>query len=290
MFITITRNLFKLKYAQRCYSSLHSFRYLELDCTSQDGYSILKMHRKPVNSFNMEFIDELSRALDLVESLPDTRGLVLTSNLKVFSAGLDLFELYSMQQHEENGVHRMKRFLTLIQDFGLRLYQSPLVTIAALNGPAPAGGCAISLSCDYRVMVDNQNFSIGLNETLVGLTVPNNICKLYSSLIGQREAERHLVLGTLFSPDKALKLGLVDAVVPSEELMSTVDKIMRDSLSVSDFGRIKCKEMMHGGLVDHEGSEEYMEWIIAALHEPEIQQIIGNYIKALQGVKKLIVP
>ncbi|XP_056275714.1 enoyl-CoA delta isomerase 1, mitochondrial-like [Pseudoliparis swirei] len=54
----------------------------------------------------------------------------------------------------------------------LKLYGSSMVTIAAINGSSPAGGCLMSMTCDYRIMADNPRHSVGLNETQLGIVAP----------------------------------------------------------------------------------------------------------------------
>lgn len=117
------------------------------------------------------------------------------SQPKVFSAGLDIMEMYG-KSPERCGV-----FWKAVQEMWLKLYSSNMVTVAAINvrinptclshfaclsntwskcpacfsspqGSSPAGGCLMSLTCDYRIMADNPRYSIGLNETQLGIVAP----------------------------------------------------------------------------------------------------------------------
>lgn len=115
----------------------------------------------------------------------------LQSQPKVFSAGLDILEMYGKSPE------RCGEFWKAVQEIWLQLYGSDMVTIAAINvrtvhhtnshlqpktvsphprappqGSSPAGGCLLSLVCDYRIMADNPRYSIGLNETLLGIVAP----------------------------------------------------------------------------------------------------------------------
>ena len=83
---------------------------------------------------------------------------------------------------------------------------------AAMAGHAPAGGCVLALCCDYRVMASGP-FTIGLNETQVGLIAPDGIQHLLRRVVGAHRAERLLVSGTLVPADAALAMGLVDELV-----------------------------------------------------------------------------
>lgn len=90
--------------------------------------------------------------------------------------------------------------------------------VAALNGPSPAAGCLLSLACDYRIKADNPKFITGLNETMLGFAAPSWLAQTYSDAIGKREANLALQLSTLYPPQDAKKIGLVDHVCPLDEL------------------------------------------------------------------------
>ena len=125
------------------------------------GYITLKLNKTPVNSLNLEFLTELNILLDKLEEAKDFKGVVLTSNIaNIFSAGLDIMEMYQCKQD------RVKQFWSALQDFWLKLYGSNKIFIAAINGHSPAGGCLIAMSCDYRIMAKGP-YKIGLNETLL---------------------------------------------------------------------------------------------------------------------------
>ena len=75
-----------------------------------------------------------------------------------------------------------------------------------MNGPAPAAGCMLALSCDYRIMTSSPKASIGLNESQLGIVAPPWLCQMYIDTIGLRQAELALLEGTLWSPQDALKM------------------------------------------------------------------------------------
>src|SRR5690606_21307984 len=87
----------------------------------------------------------------------------------------------------------------------------PVPVVAAIAGHAPAGGCVLALCCDYRIMAAGP-FSIGLNETQVGLVAPEGVQHLMRRTVGAHRAERLLVHGALLDAERALAAGLVDEV------------------------------------------------------------------------------
>ena len=93
--------------------------------------------------------------------------------------------------------------------FLARLYRTPLVTFAAIKGACPAGGCILSMACDYRFMTEEGY--IGLNEVKIGVPVPRTWCKIMERLVGGR-AGHMLLTGVMCKPKQALQIGLVDKV------------------------------------------------------------------------------
>lgn len=167
----------------------------------------LRLSRPPVNALDPAFCMELAAA---IRSAVDAGagGLVLSGGPKVFSAGLDVPYLASL------GADRaaLRAAWDSFFDLARALAESPVPVAAALGGHAPAGGCVLALCCDYRVMASGP-FSIGLNETRVGLVAPDGIQHLMRRIIGAHRAERLLVAGELVQAEQALALGLVDELV-----------------------------------------------------------------------------
>nr|KAF6354738.1 enoyl-CoA delta isomerase 1 [Myotis myotis] len=131
------------------------------------GIAVMKFKNPPVNSLSLELLTELVISLEKLENDKTFRGVILTSDSPgVFSAGLDLREMCG-----RNPAHYAE-YWKAVQELWLRLYLSNMVLIAAINGACPAGGCLISLTCDYRVLADNPRYAIGLNETLLGIVAP----------------------------------------------------------------------------------------------------------------------
>ena len=95
-----------------------------------------------------------------------------------------------------------------------------------MNGHAPAAGCLLALMCDYRIMSAGDGSgknvpTIGLNETKLGIACSPWMAQMMVSTIGTRKTELALALGTLFPPQEALAVGLVDSIVPTQHESST---------------------------------------------------------------------
>uniref|UniRef100_A0A8B9Y7B5 Enoyl-CoA delta isomerase 1, mitochondrial n=1 Tax=Bos mutus grunniens TaxID=30521 RepID=A0A8B9Y7B5_BOSMU len=208
------------------------------------GVAVMKL-RNPSNALSLELLTELVISLEKLENDKTFRGIILTSDCpRVFCAGLDLTEICG-----RNPAH-CAEYWKAMQELWLRMYLSSLVLVAAINGACPAGGCIIALSCDCRVLADNPKYRIGLNETLLGIIAPFWLKDTYVNTIGHRASEQALQLGSLFPPAEALQVGLVDQVVPEDQVQSTALSEMARWLAVPDHARQLTKNMMRKATAD----------------------------------------
>ncbi|PNJ17015.1 ECI1 isoform 3, partial [Pongo abelii] len=199
----------------------------------------MKFKNPPVNSLSLEFLTELVISMEKLENDKSFRSVILTSDCPgVFSAGLDLTEMCG-----KSPAHYAE-YWKAVQEMWLRLYQSNLVLVSAINGACPAGGCLMALTCDYRILADNPRYCIGLNETQLGIVAPFWFKDTLENAIGHREAERALQLGLLFPPAEALQVGIVDQVVPEEQVQSTALSTIAQWMAIPDHARQLTKAMM----------------------------------------------
>ena len=126
------------------------------------GLATVSLKHKPVNSLTQAVCEELKAVTHALEADPEVRGVIFGSGVPgVFSAGMDLRSMHNRSTDE------LAAFWTAVQEMWLALYMTPLATVAAISGHAPAGGCLIALACDYRVLVEGK-YGIGLNEAQIG--------------------------------------------------------------------------------------------------------------------------
>ncbi|MEN1958060.1 enoyl-CoA hydratase/isomerase family protein [Luteimonas sp. MJ204] len=173
----------------------------------------LRLARAPVNALNPELCRALAAAVTAAVDA-GAQGLVLSGGEKVFSAGLDVPHLMSLQSREALGAA-----WTGFLDAARTLAASKVPVAAAITGHSPAGGCVLALCCDYRVMAEGP-FRIGLNETQVGLVAPDGIQHLMRRVIGPHRAERMLVGGELVESTRAYEIGLVDELAAPGEVVA----------------------------------------------------------------------
>ena len=178
----------------------------------------LRFARPPVNALDPALCRGLIAALDAAVA-GEADAVVLSGAPGIFSAGLDVPHLMSLGEDRQALHAAWGAFFGAARALaGLRI---PVV--AAITGHAPAGGCVLSLCCDYRVMARSPDpqkpYAIGMNETQVGLAVPDGAQQLMRRVVGQHRAERLLVAGSMVPADEALRIGLVEELADAEHVL-----------------------------------------------------------------------
>jgi|Deesub1362B_J571_1020462.scaffolds.fasta_scaffold00248_24 enoyl-CoA hydratase/carnithine racemase len=185
-----------------------------------DDVAVLKLNRGTTNAINIELAVELSNAVEQVRRSKYFRALVLTSsNDKFFSIGFDVPELINLSRRE------FLEFYHAFNQLCLNLYTLPKPTIAAITGHAIAGGCILTLCCDYRYISQGRKL-IGLNEIKLGLPIPYFADRTLRQIVGDRAATEILYTGEFYLPEKALEMKLVDGVFPADEVLQrSIEKV-----------------------------------------------------------------
>uniref|UniRef100_A0A3P9JCX0 Enoyl-CoA delta isomerase 1, mitochondrial n=1 Tax=Oryzias latipes TaxID=8090 RepID=A0A3P9JCX0_ORYLA len=246
------------------------------------GVAVMHMQSPPVNSLSLDFLTEFCIGLEKLEMDKGCRGLIITSSQpKVFSAGLDILEMYGKSPE------RCGEFWKAVQEMWLKLYGSDMITIAAINGSSPAGGCLMALTCDYRIMADQPRYTIGLNETLLGIVAPFWFKDTMANTVGHRTTEMALQLGLLYNPSEALKVGLVDQLVPEDQILSAATQTMTKWLAIPDHARQITKSMMRKPTIDRLTSnrEADIQNFVNFITKDSIQKSLRAYLEILKKKK-----
>ncbi|KAJ0407523.1 hypothetical protein ATCC90586_002188 [Pythium insidiosum] len=244
----------------------------------KENYAVVRLNRAPVNSLNTKLIQELDNAIKELEQDKKMRGMILaSSNQKVFSAGLDIMEMY--QPHPS----KLRTFWTSLQNLYLRFYTSRLAAVAAIEGHSPAGGCMLAMCCDWRVMTAGKPV-IGLNETQLGIVAPTWFKETFVNTIGHREAEKMLGLGLQVDANKAKSIGLVDEAVPLEEVMPRAHAAMERWLAIPDNARANTKLLMRKETADRLRNTQELDYEFFAdfIQTDKVQKTLGWYIESLK--------
>jgi enoyl-CoA hydratase len=174
--------------------------------TVSDAIAQITLDRAPVNALNMPLIDGLLSALAKARDDQSVRAVILCSAHKVFCAGLDL-DIISGKQGTDAKLF-LERLYFALNDIQYRMGKP---TIAAIDGPARAGGMTIAISCDMIIAGEAATF--GYPEIDVGLIPALHFVQL-PRLVGKHQAFGPLFLGEPFDAATAFRMGLVSEVVP----------------------------------------------------------------------------
>ena len=207
------------------------------------------------NAISFELIDDLLRALEEVAK-SEALVLILTGAGKAFSSGMDLDNLKALlgRTPEEN----LQDSQTMVRLFRA-LYEFPKVTIAAVNGAAIAGGTGLALLCDFTLAVPEAKF--GYTEVRIGF-VPAIVSTFLLRQVGEKQARDLLLTGRLFGADEAACMGLINEIVPSENLMARARELAALLMQNSPASLRATKQL----LTDH-AHEEIDSQIEAAVRE-----------------------
>ncbi|GLQ05486.1 3-hydroxyacyl-CoA dehydrogenase NAD-binding domain-containing protein [Sneathiella chinensis] len=186
-----------------------------------DGIATISwdMPGRSMNVLNNDSIPAFAGALEKAIGDDAVKGIIITSGKPDFIAGADLEMLQGWKGAEEmfqNGMELQMMFRSIEKA------KKPVV--AAINGTALGGGFEICLACHHRIAADNPKAKIGLPEVKVGLLPGGGGTQRLPRLIGIQAALPLLLEGKHLSPEKALKAGMVNAVVPANDLLAEAKK------------------------------------------------------------------
>ncbi len=190
------------------------------------------------NAFNSVLLTELDDALEEVKNDKSIRIVILTGKGKSFCAGADLNWMkeiinYTFKENLKESFH--------IAEIMHKIYSIPKPTIAMVNGAAIGGGTGFVSACDIVVASERAKFS--LSEVKIGL-VPAAISPYVIRKIGENKAREYFLTGVRITAEKACDLGLVNQVVPHEELSQKVDEIVSLLMDSGPEAVANCKELI----------------------------------------------
>ncbi len=195
---------------------------------------------KALNALNRQTLVELARAFDEVAATNSVRVLVLTgAGEKSFVAGADITEM------KELSAARASELSTLGHMAFDKLSALAVPAIAAVNGFALGGGLELALACDFMIASDNAR--LGLVETSLALVPGFGGVARLSRRVGAARAAELLFGAVQVDAAEALRIGLVNKVVPAAELMATVMKVAEGIASKGPYAVAMCKRLLAQG-------------------------------------------
>lgn len=192
---------------------------------SHHDVAVLRIDHGKANTLDSDSCRELVLRL---EEASQARALVLTGTGRIFSAGVDLKRVH------DGGAAYVSEFLPLLSDALLAVFGFPRPVVAALNGPAIAGGAVLAAACDHRVLGSG---GIGVTELLVGVPFPLSALEILRCAYGTAPLPGLTYSGEVHGGQDALARGLVDELA---------DDVLERALAVATrLGELPAEAFAH---------------------------------------------
>ena len=173
-----------------------------------DGVAVVRLDNPKVNAMSTALLDELREAADALTVDPPG-AVVVTGGDRVFAAGADIGEFAGPEEGRRIGA-TFREALSAVAAI-------PRFTVAAITGVALGGGCELALACDWRICAENAR--LGQPEILLGIIPGGGGTQRLPRLVGATRAKEIILTGRQVTADEALRIGLVDEVVPAGEVL-----------------------------------------------------------------------
>ncbi len=212
-----------------------------VNCEVQGAVAVLTIDRpKALNALNPDVLADLKAAFEGIDQNA-VRCVVLTgAGDKSFVAGADIGSMSTMTKAEGEA------FGKLGNDIFLMIESFPLPVIAAVNGFALGGGCELAMSCDIRICSDNAMF--GQPEVGLGITPGFGGTQRLPRIVGLGMAKQLLYTARNIDANEALRIGLVNAVLPQAELMDAAVKMANTIAKNAPIAVRGCKKAVNEGM------------------------------------------
>jgi len=182
-----------------------------------DGVAVLRLDNPKVNALSTSLLRQLASAAEALSDEPPG-AVVITGSDRIFAAGAEISEFLSA---DEPGQVVSRAEAELIGQHFLRALNAvadiPRATIAAISGYALGGGCELALACDFRIA--SETAKLGQPEILLGIIPGGGGTQRLARLVGPARAKDLVMTGRQVRADEALAIGLVDEVVPADQVL-----------------------------------------------------------------------
>jgi len=205
-----------------------------------EGIATIRLDRPPMNALNAEIQEQLRAAATTVSADDEVRAVIVYGGEKVFAAGADIKEMATMSFA---GMAARAPELSSAFDTIARI---PKPVVAAVNGYALGGGCELALACDWRVVAEDAK--LGQPEINLGIIPGAGGTQRLGRLIGPARAKDLVMSGRMVAADEALRIGLVDRVVPAAEVYDAARELVARYVTGPALALRAAKAAVDGGL------------------------------------------
>lgn len=217
-----------------------TYQFLQLE--KQNAVGILRFNRpERLNAFEGVMVQEVPVALRELLEDESVRVVIITGNGKGFCAGADVNFLMELAAAKD--IARGKILVSSGSEIVELIHAAEKPVIAAINGPAAGGGAGIALACDIRIMA--QSTSIGFTFSRIGLHPDLGCMYFLPRLVGPAKAAELFMSGDMIPAGEALRLGLVNHIVPDDEVMPVALKFSEAIAEKSPLALRLMKKGLH---------------------------------------------
>jgi enoyl-CoA hydratase/carnithine racemase len=205
-----------------------------------DGIGTVRLERPPMNALNVQLQEELREVAHQVTVDDAVRAVIVYGGEKVFAAGADIKEMAGMGYAEmAPRAQEISRAIDAVA-------RIPKPVVAAITGYALGGGCELALACDWRVAAADAK--LGQPEINLGIIPGAGGTQRLARLIGPAKAKDLCMSGRFVDAEEALRIGLVDKVVPAGEVYGAAVALVRQYTSGPAQALRAAKLAVDGGL------------------------------------------
>lgn len=208
--------------------------YTTLLTSLENGIFFVTVNRPDkLNALNKDVMNDLDAVLNEIESNAEIKAVIITgSGQKAFVAGADISEFVGLNTEEGKALAKKG------QDIFFRIENCTKPVVAAVNGFALGGGCELAMACHFRVASDNAKF--GQPEVNLGLIPGYGGTQRLVQLIGKGRALELVMTGNMIDASIALEYGLVNHVVPQDDLLPKAKMILEQIIAKAPLAIAKC--------------------------------------------------
>ena len=207
----------------------------------KDGIAYVTVNRpKSLNALSNDVLDDLHAAFTAVNSDPGVKIAILTGEGKAFVAGADISEMVKLTTLEGRAMMiKGQNVMNLIESIN-----KPV--IAAVNGFALGGGCELAMACDMRIASENAKF--GQPEVNLGIIPGFGGTQRLPRLVGKGMGKYMIMTAEMIDAQEAYRIGLVEKVVPAEELIGAAEKVAKTIMSKAPIAIQAAKISVNNGI------------------------------------------
>ncbi|HSJ22989.1 MAG TPA: enoyl-CoA hydratase-related protein [Nocardioidaceae bacterium] len=248
----------------------------------EDGVATIRVDRPKMNALNAQVQEEIRAAATQCADREDVKAVVVWGGERVFAAGADIKEMSDMSYTE------MVRRSGALQSSFSAVARIPKPVVAAVNGYALGGGCELALCADVRVAAEDA--VLGQPEILLGIIPGAGGTQRLSRLVGPSKAKDLIFTGRFVKAQEALTIGLVDRVVPADEVYAEAVAWAKQFSGAASYALRAAKDAVDRGLeVDLETGLEIERQQFAALFATEDRSIgMKSFVEEGPGKAKFV--